>query len=114
MGAWGLGNGFVLPSLLGIATKSVPAQYAGAAAGVYSTFQQTASALGVSIIGGIFFYFSRQGWTTAYSAGLIAILVCLAFVGLMLYLPPDGRAVQQGGNHSLPVGKFAAPAIHAE
>lgn len=89
MGAWGLGNGLVLPSLLNIALKSVPAQYAGAAAGIYSTFQQTASALGVSIIGGIFFYFSRYGWQTAYAAGIGAILVCVAMVLLMLYLLPD-------------------------
>jgi EmrB/QacA subfamily drug resistance transporter len=91
MGAWGLGNGFVLPSLLNIALKSVPAEYAGAAAGLYSTFQQTASALGVSIIGGIFFYFAPQGWSVAYAAGIIAILVCVGLVLLMLYLLPDGE-----------------------
>jgi len=91
MGVWGLGNGLVLPSLLNIALKSVPLEYAGAAAGIYSTFQQTASALGVSIIGGVFFYFSRQGWQTAYSAGIIAILVCVVMVGVMLYLLPDGK-----------------------
>jgi MFS family permease len=91
MGAWGLSNGLVLPSLLSIALKSVPVEYAGAAAGVYSTFQQTASALGVSIIGGIFFYFSRQGWQVAYTAGIMAILVCVALVSLMLYLLPDGE-----------------------
>lgn len=88
MGAWGFGNGLVLPSLLNIVLRSVPAGYAGAAAGVYATFQQTASALGVSIIGGIFFYFSRQGWQTAYVAGIIAILVCVALVSFMLYLLP--------------------------
>jgi predicted MFS family arabinose efflux permease len=91
MSGWGLGNGLVLPSLLNIALKSVPAAYAGAAAGVYTTFQQTASALGISIIGGIFFYFSRQGWQAAYTAGIIAILVCVALVGLMLYLLPDKK-----------------------
>jgi predicted MFS family arabinose efflux permease len=91
MGAWGLGNGLVLPSLLNIALRSVPPAYAGAAAGVYSTFQQTASALGISIIGGIFFYFSKQGWQIAYSAGLIAILVCVVLVSLMLYLIPEAK-----------------------
>lgn len=95
MGAWGLGNGLVLPSLLNIALKSVPAEYAGAAAGVYSTFQQTASALGVSIIGGIFFYFSGQGWQTAYTAGIVAILVCVALVSLMLFLLPDAKPAEQ-------------------
>jgi MFS family permease len=88
-----LGNGLVLPSLLNIALKSVPAQYAGAAAGVYSTFQQTASALGVSIIGGIFFYYSKHGWQAAFHAGILAILVCLFLVGVMLVLLPDARTV---------------------
>ncbi|HTH54868.1 MAG TPA: MFS transporter [Cyclobacteriaceae bacterium] len=95
MGAWGLGNGLVLPSLLNIALKSVPTEYAGAAAGVYSTFQQTASALGVSIIGGIFFYFSSRGWQVAYAAGLTAILVCIALVSWMLYLLPEGKSELQ-------------------
>ena len=92
MGTWGLGNGLVLPSLLNLAMKSVPPQYAGAAAGVYSTFQQTASALGVSIIGGVFFYFSREGWQNAFHAGILVILVCVVLVSFMLYLLPDSRA----------------------
>ncbi|AYL96178.1 MFS transporter [Mucilaginibacter celer] len=91
MGTWGFGNGMVLPSLLNIALKSVPTEYAGAAAGIYSTFQQTASALGVSIIGGIFFYFAKDGWQAAYHSGIIAILVCTGLVGLMLYLLPEGK-----------------------
>lgn len=95
MGTWALGNGLVLPSLLNIVLKRVPHEYAGAAAGIYSTFQQTASALGVSIIGGIFFYYSKQGWQTAYDAGIIAILVCSFLVGVMLYLLPDGKTVNQ-------------------
>ncbi|MEO3402603.1 MFS transporter [Mucilaginibacter sp. CAU 1740] len=95
MGAWGFGNGLVLPSLLNIALRSVPASYAGAAAGVYSTFQQTASALGISIIGGIFFYFSRQGWQLAYTAGIAAILVCVVLVFLMLCLLPNVKSPVQ-------------------
>jgi MFS family permease len=83
MGIWGLGNGLVLPSLLNIALTSVPVEYAGAAAGVYSTFQQTASALGVCIIGGIFFYFSGQSWQIAYTAGITAILVAVQHVQLI-------------------------------
>lgn len=92
---WGLSNGLVLPLLLNIALKSVPAEYAGAAAGVYSTIQQTASALGVSVIGGIFFYFSPQGWSTAYAYGLIALVVCVALLSWMLYLLPDAKPAAQ-------------------
>lgn len=95
MGAWGLSNGLVLPSLLNITLKSVPVEYAGAAAGIYSTFQQTASALGVSIIGGIFFNFSTQGWEAAYKAGVIALVVCVVLVLFMLYLLPDVKPVMQ-------------------
>ncbi|UBM60008.1 MFS transporter [Marinilongibacter aquaticus] len=89
MGLWGLGNGLVLPSLLNIALKNVPNEHAGAAAGIYSTFQQTASALGVSIIGGIFFYFVSDGWQFAYKVGLTTILFCVVLVALMLFLLPD-------------------------
>ncbi len=92
MGVWGFGNGLVLPSLLNIALKNVPAQYAGAAAGIYSTFQQTASALGISIIGGVFFYYAKDGWQIAYHAGVAGLLLCVAGVGLMLFLLPDPKA----------------------
>lgn len=95
MGAWGFGNGLVLPSLLNIALKNVPAQYAGAAAGVYSTFQQTASALGVSIIGGVFFYYSKFGWQAAYHAGVTGLLISLGLVGIMLFLLPGGKKEKQ-------------------
>jgi MFS family permease len=78
---------------MNVALRSVPAEYAGAAAGVYSTFQQTASALGISIIGGVFFYFARSGWQAAYHAGILLILVCVLMVSLMLYLLPDGQPV---------------------
>ncbi|WP_080778452.1 MFS transporter [Chryseobacterium phocaeense] len=95
MGVWGFGNGLVLPSLLNIALKNVPARYAGAAAGIYSTFQQTASALGVSIIGGVFFYFSKDGWQTAYHFGILCLLICVVIVGLMLQLLPGTKTADE-------------------
>lgn len=95
MATWGFGNGLVLPSLLNIALKNVPSQYAGAAAGIYSTFQQTASALGVSIIGGVFFYFSKDGWQMAYHFGVICLLICVVIVGLMLQLLPGAKSVTE-------------------
>ncbi|ASK32310.1 MFS transporter [Chryseobacterium sp. T16E-39] len=95
MGTWAFGNGLVLPSLLNIALKNVPPQYAGAAAGIYSTFQQTASALGVSIIGGVFFYFSKEGWQSAYHFGIVCLLICVVIVGLMLQLLPGRKSVTE-------------------
>lgn len=95
MGLWGFGNGLVLPSLLNVALKNVPPRYAGAAAGIYSTFQQTASALGVSIIGGVFFYYSKENWQAAYQAGVIGLLICVVMVGIMLQLLPHSRSAKQ-------------------
>ena len=94
IGLYGLGNGLVLPSLLTIALKSIPSKFAGVAAGVFSTFQQTASALGISILGGIFYNVIdnnrlHPNYFKALSYGLAAGMVCLFIVGVMLYLLPS-------------------------
>ncbi|WP_343659025.1 MFS transporter [Chryseobacterium sp.] len=101
MAMWGFGNGLVLPSLLNVALKNVPSRYAGGAAGIYSTFQQTASALGVSVIGGVFFYFSKDGWQTAYHFGIIGVLICVIMVGLMLQLLPASEPVGEHGKKTI-------------
>jgi len=93
IGIYGLGNGLVLPFLLNIVLDSIPDNYAGVSSGIFSTFQQTASALGISIIGGIF-YASIKGNNTiefveAISNGLIASIACLVMVALMLFMLPN-------------------------
>lgn len=87
---YGLGNGLVLPSLLNITLRSLPPTYAGAAAGVYSTVQQTASALGICLIGGLFFYLSDKFHSvqTAYHYALVVQIVCCLLVGIMLLCLP--------------------------
>ncbi len=96
IGVYGLGNGMVLPFLLNIVLDSVPARYAGTSAGIFSTFQQIASALGISIIGGVF-YSSISGETTAaykiaLDNGLIAGIACMVLVaGMLLLLPGESR-----------------------
>ncbi len=92
MAVYGLGSGLVLPSLLNMALKSVPVEFAGAAAGLYSTFQQTASALGISIIGGVFYFFVETGdYVKAFDYGVVANIICAVVVGVLLYLLPDKR-----------------------
>nr|WP_295871538.1 MFS transporter [uncultured Chitinophaga sp.] len=93
---YGLGNGMVLPFLLNIVLDKVPVEDAGAASGIFSTFQQTASALGISIIGGVFFTALASGmlsnaWTQALQYGLGAGMVCLLIVAVMLYYLPESR-----------------------
>lgn len=65
--ATGFGNGLVLPELLSVAMRDVPDSHAGMASGTITTLQQFGAALGVTVVGYIFF---RSG-----SYGLIAVLL---------------------------------------
>jgi predicted MFS family arabinose efflux permease len=81
---YGLGAGMLVPSFLKIALKDVPHDQAGTASGVYSTVQQFSSALGVSMIGGVFFYVERK--TGSFDAGYHAALYCLMGYALAVLL----------------------------
>ncbi|GGV65947.1 MFS transporter [Streptomyces thermoviolaceus] len=78
----GLGNGVVLPSLIGAALLRVPPQKAGMASGALTTAQQFASSAGVAAVGAVFFAVAgdeRPG--TGYPAAMVAATsVCLAMV----------------------------------
>lgn len=100
---YGTGCGSVLPSLLTLALKNIPPAMAGAAAGTYSTFQQTAIALGVCITGGIFFYAlgntsSLPAFTTAYYAATWFNIALLVVVSVLLRLLP-GSGKEAGENN---------------
>lgn len=95
IGMYGFGNGMVLPFLQNIVLDTIPVEAAGTSSGVFSTFQQLASALGISIIGGIF-YGSITGDTTAayqyaLNNGLWAGIICLIIVAGMLMLLPSAN-----------------------
>jgi EmrB/QacA subfamily drug resistance transporter len=86
---YGLGAGILVPSFLKITLKDVPAEHAGAASGVYSTIQQFSSALGVSMIGGVFFYVLQHkngNFDAGYHAALICIIGYTAAIMILLYL----------------------------
>lgn len=90
IGLYGLGNGAVLPFLLNIVLDGVKPGDASIASGIFSTFQQIASALGIAIIGGVF-YESLQGETAAdykyaLNCGLLVGSIFALFVALMLAL----------------------------
>lgn len=95
---YGFGNGIVMPSLMNMALKNIPVKFAGAAAGVYSTFQQTASALGVSVIGGLFFTIAQnQNAKYAgfhYTAFHYCLVIQLSFVlvcGILISILPSSK-----------------------
>lgn len=85
---YGLGSGSVMPSLLNVALRGLPGHLAGGAAGVYSTFQQVASALGVTVVGGVFFSLWHPGqaasYVHAFRYGLGLDIGCLLVAALLL------------------------------
>ena len=94
IGLYGLGNGMVLPFLLNIVLNSVSTNDAGTASGIFSTVQQTASALGISIIGGVFYSSvetnsSPLEYMESLHSGLLAGILCLILAFIMIYFLPN-------------------------
>jgi MFS family permease len=83
---FGLGSGLVLPSLLNVSLRDVPAALAGSSSGVYSTIQQFSSAAGVSMLGGLFFSMLSQGgdYHLAYRVSLYCFIGYLGVIFLLL------------------------------
>jgi len=86
---YGLGCGSVLPCLLTISLKGLPSEFAGTASGTYSTFQQTAIALGIGLIGGLFFTIlgdtpTLQDYVQAYKFTNISNIVLLIIVAIFV------------------------------
>jgi EmrB/QacA subfamily drug resistance transporter len=92
-GLVGLGNGLVLPTLVGAAMAGIHPRHGGAAAGVLTTTQQFASAAGVAVLGAVFFGGlgtrpSRGDFATATEAVLfLALALVLTAAALTLLLP---------------------------
>lgn len=93
---YGTGCGSVLPSLLTVAMKSIPTHFAGAASGTFTTFQQTAVALGVGVVGGIFFTSLGSGTSAtaylgAYQVATWVNVFFLVLVSFFLYILPEEK-----------------------
>jgi len=87
---YGMGCGSVLPSLLTMTLKNIPPELAGSASGMYSTFQQTAIALGIGIIGGIFFdklpgNLTLHAYLQAYNLATYINIGFLLLTGVLLF-----------------------------
>ncbi|CAH0208349.1 MFS transporter [Chryseobacterium sp. Bi04] len=103
---YGLGNGLVLPFLLNMVLHNINEKDAGSASGIFSTFQQTASALGISIIGGIFYTIlddsgNSKNYLLALQIGLTAGIFCLIIVWVMLYLLPGNVGNKNKTTHGI-------------
>jgi MFS family permease len=69
----GLGNGLVIPILIGTVLAGVPVDSSGSVAGILTTTQQLSLALGIALIGLLFF--SRTA-TAGIAAATTASLLC--------------------------------------
>lgn len=97
---YGIGCGSVLPSLLTMALKSIPAELAGIASGMYTTFQQTSIAIGICLTGGVFFYRLKehpevQDYIAAYQLSTAVNIVLLIMVSICLLRMP-GKIKKEG------------------
>jgi hypothetical protein len=84
----GLGNGMILPSLVGAPLAGVRPTQAGVASGLLSTTQQFASVTGVAVIGALFFTAlgSNPGRADYAGAAELTLWVALGIVVLMTVL----------------------------
>jgi hypothetical protein len=95
----GIGLGLLVVPLVDIALATVPETQAGSASGTYSTFQQVGAALGIAVIGSVFFGAIETPTPTALrNADVTAswwvpggFLVCAASTVLL----PDREAVHR-------------------
>jgi EmrB/QacA subfamily drug resistance transporter len=95
----GAGLGLLVVPLVDMALAAVPETDAGAASGLYSTFQQVGAALGVAVAGTVFFSAVGTDWSqpsvldAVVQAGWVAIGGYLLSAAASLLLP--GREVVQ-------------------
>ena len=89
----GIGLGLFVVPLLDMALATVPESDAGAASGVFSTFQQIGAALGVAVAGTLFFTLVGTDWSqpnverAALASGAVAVGAYLLSAVASLFLP---------------------------
>ncbi|MBV8098894.1 MAG: MFS transporter [Verrucomicrobia bacterium] len=102
---YGIGRGLVTTPLFNTVLSGVPAQDAGAAAGIVSTAQQVANSVGIAVLGAVAFSVIPHHATAAdYATGFVlSSVVNLFMVGaasILLFLIPKKRgleAASEGG-----------------
>jgi sugar phosphate permease len=100
----GLGLGMAIPTLINVVLRAVPSSDAGAASGMLSTAQQIGNALGVAIVGTIFFAHLGSGsgagaYADAFSVAL-GVQATLALASAALVSRARERAPR-----AVPVGE---------
>ena len=97
---YGIGQGLVFPKLVSTALSGVPVAEAGSASGVLVTVQQIAFAVGVTVIGSVFFATAGENPAPEdYKHALCNALLCnlgllTVTFGLAWLLPHGGKEVE--------------------
>lgn len=82
----GIGMGMALAPLTTIALARVAPAHTGAASGVLATVNQTGNALGVALIGIVFY--GAAGYTGGFQAGLVALIAVEIALAVLIQLVP--------------------------
>jgi len=93
---YGIGCGTILPSLLTISLKSIPEDMLGASSGIYLTLQQISVAIGVAVVGGVFFQHLDNPpvltlFPVAYRWATLLNIGFLIIVSVLLVLTPKAN-----------------------
>ncbi|MFG2041181.1 MFS transporter [Dactylosporangium sp. NPDC048998] len=82
----GIGMGMALAPLTTLALSGVAPEHTGAASGVLATVNQTGNAVGVALIGIVFYHATTI--TTGFQASLVALIVLELLLTLLIQLVP--------------------------
>ena len=105
----GVGMGVALSGLVGVVLGSVEPRHAGTVSGTSSTLQQVANALGVALVGIVFFGRLDAGMVDAFEAGLVYLTATTVAVALAArFLPGRPRAAAQPSVEAAAVSSSAA------
>jgi EmrB/QacA subfamily drug resistance transporter len=89
----GAGMGLCIPALTGIVLGNADPQQAGAVSGALSTVQQVANAVGVAVIGLIFFPAISSGYDHAFELSVAVLAALLIVLAVLTVLLPSNRSV---------------------
>jgi Na+/melibiose symporter-like transporter len=99
LAAVGAGMGLLITPLVGLALADVGPRFAGAASGALSTVQNVGNAIGVAVVGAVYFGRLGEGPAPAFEASLVVLTAIAAAVLLpALLLPRPRRAAAAGAS----------------
>ena len=91
LAAVGAGMGLLITPLVGLALADVGPRFAGAASGALSTVQNVGNAIGVAVVGAVYFGRLGEGPAPAFEASLVVLTAIAAAVLLPATLLPRPR-----------------------